>query len=114
MIVLVCGDRWWKDREKIKARLSTLPKDTTILHGACRGADLIAASVAQELGMKVKAFPADWDRYGSSAGPIRNRLMLDERPDLVIAFHSDLSNSKGTADTVTEARSRKIETEVTP
>lgn len=112
MIVLVCGDRWWKDREKIKARLSTLPKDTMILHGACRGADLIAAGVAQELGMKVKAFPADWDRYGPSAGPIRNRLMLDQNPDLVIAFHSDLRNSRGTADTVTEAGHRKIQVEV--
>jgi hypothetical protein len=62
----------------------------------------------------VRAFPADWNRFGPAAGPIRNRLMLDENPDLVIAFHSDLSNSRGTADTVTEARSRKITAEVIP
>lgn len=32
-------------------------------------------------------FPADWDKYGKSAGYIRNQQMLDEGcPDYVVAF----------------------------
>lgn len=108
MIILVCGDRHWTDREAIRRRLNQLPKDAIILHGAARGADSIAGEEAKKLGLTVKEFPADWDKYGRAAGPIRNRLMLDEKPDLVIAFHYDLSKSKGTADTAREARKRGI------
>lgn len=49
-------------------------------------------------------FPADWNRYGRAAGPIRNRQMLTEgKPDLVVAFHDDIESSKGTKDMVTIA-----------
>jgi hypothetical protein len=112
MLVLVCGDRNWKNRDKILARLYELEGDVTVIHGACRGADNLAGEVAISLGYKVRRFPADWDKHGVAAGPIRNREMLDQQPHLVIAFHSNLSSSRGTADTVAEARRRGIPVEV--
>lgn len=49
--------------------------------------------------MNVEKYPADWEKYGKVAGPIRNQQMLDEgKPDVVYAFTDDLSNSRGTAD----------------
>ena len=39
--------------------------------------------------------------------------MLNTCPDLLIAFHNDLSSSKGTKHIVNEARKRGIEVEVT-
>lgn len=111
MIVLVCGDRNWNDRERIARALSKLPNDTTIIHGACRGADEIAGEEAKKLGFKVREFPADWSQ-GRAAGPIRNRLMLTELQNVgngfVLAFHSNIAESKGTADTVREAKRRGI------
>lgn len=113
MKVLVCGDRNWDDRVKVFFRLSKLPEGSVVLNGDCRGADRIAAEVARELGcFTVIDFPANWERHGRAAGPIRNREMLDQKPDLVIAFHPDLSKSRGTADTVREARKRGIPVEV--
>lgn len=112
MKILVCGDRNWSDRDKILARLYELGEDVTVIHGACRGADQLAGQVAKSLGYRVLEFPADWDKHGKSAGPIRNRLMLDQKPDLVIAFHSNLDSSRGTKDSVTEARRRHIPVEV--
>lgn len=56
------------------------------------------------MGFPVERYPADWERYGKRAGPIRNRKMLDQGPDLVVAFGGD----KGTADCVREARRRGI------
>jgi len=112
MKVLVCGDRNWTDEAPIRERLSKLPKDTIILEGGARGADTLARHAAEYLGLKVIEFPADWKKHGRAAGPIRNREMLDQKPDLVVAFHSNLAASKGTADTVREAKKRGIPVEV--
>ena len=112
MKVLICGDRNWDLHDPILNRISKLPIGAIIIHGGCHGADKMAAKVALQCSYKVQEFIADWGKHGKAAGPIRNRQMLDEKPDLVIAFHSDLSKSKGTADTVREARKRGIPVEV--
>lgn len=112
MKILVCGDRNWTDFNSIHRRLCSFPEGTVLLHGDCRGADRIAADIGYMLKFVVFAFPADWNRYGNAAGPIRNRKMLDEKPDIVIAFHSNLQESRGTKDCVTEASRRGIAIEV--
>ena len=112
MKVLVCGSRDWLDIEPIRKELSALPKDSIIIHGAARGADTLADQVAVELGLKVKVFPASWHRYGRAAGPIRNQKMLEEHPDLVLAFCHDLTKSKGTADMIRRARLAKVKVKV--
>jgi len=111
-LVLVCGDRDWIDEGLIEKRLSQLPPGTTIVHGAARGADTLAGTVAKRLGFKVIPMPAKWTLYGKAAGPIRNREMLDLKPRLVIAFHPNLERSRGTKDCVTEAKRRGITTEL--
>jgi hypothetical protein len=45
-----------------------------VLHGAAKGVDARAAEVCDELGVGVKAFPADWGR-GNQAGLERNEKM---------------------------------------
>lgn len=47
-------------------------------------------------------------RREGGAGPLRNRQMLDEVPDLVLAFHAEMQSSKGTKDCVLEANRRGI------
>lgn len=101
MRVLVTGDRNWKNMNIIERELRKLPADTLIIHGAAKGADTLGKFVAERIGLKVindgKGFPADWKRYGRGAGPIRNQQMIDEgRPDLILAFHDDIKDSKGT------------------
>jgi hypothetical protein len=106
MKVLCCGDRDWTSWRVIEETLQGLGPNTIIVHGDARGADKMSGYVAKRLGFQVKAYPADWDKHGKAAGPIRNRLMFDsEQPELVIAFHNDLNSSKGTKDMVKYARS---------
>lgn len=62
--------------------------------------------------MRVVVFPAEWEKFGKAAGPIRNIEMLNENPDLVLAFHNDLSKSKGTAHTVKTAQKRGLKVKV--
>ena len=111
MRVLVCGDRNWTDRGVIHRQLKKLPADTIIIEGEAEGADLIARSVAEELGFTVEPYPALWYVYGRGAGPVRNKQMLDKgKPDLVLAFHDNIEESRGTKDMVMQAAKRGIET----
>lgn len=66
--------------------------------------------VAQELGLLVKRFKPDWERFGKRAGIERNLQMLNEKPDRVIAFWDGVS--PGTRHTITEARNRGIPVEI--
>jgi hypothetical protein len=113
MKVLICGDREWDDRSAIAKVIDRLSDDSTVIHGAARGADSIAGELAAERGLNVRAFPAEWHRYGRGAGPRRNQQMLDEgQPNLVVAFHSNLDKSRGTADMVRRARKAGLPVEV--
>ncbi len=112
MKVVVCGGRDWTNGRLIKKRLIELPCNTIIVEGGCRGADLIAREVALEIGLEVVEFPAAWKKYGKPAGAKRNIKMLDTKPHLVLAFHDDISKSKGTKHIVGEAKRRGIDVEV--
>jgi hypothetical protein len=103
MKILVCGDRKWLDREAIRRELLRFGRGTIVIHGAACGTDTIAGEVAVELGFEVVAVLADWKRYGRGAGPIRNKAMLKLRPDRVLAFHADVSKSKGTLNMIRQA-----------
>jgi hypothetical protein len=77
-----------------------------VLHGDARGADTIVHSVCAELGVKVKAYPADWGR-GKSAGIQRNEYMGKLLVDWAARGHSveviALPGGRGTAHMVSFA-----------
>lgn len=115
MNILICGDRNWSDRGlmlevllRIKRKTDRQKGIVTVIHGACKGADEMAGSIARQFGIsscwKEKPYPANWKKYGRAGGPIRNQKMLDKgEPDLVLAFHNNLRKSKGTLDMVFRA-----------
>lgn len=108
--VLICGDRAWNNYWAIYDVMYRLDRSSIIIHGAAKGADTMAGVIAKNLGFKkIVAVPADWEKYGRAAGPIRNKKMLDMEPDLVLAFHNDIQNSKGTLNMVTIAKKKGIE-----
>lgn len=103
--MLICGDRHWTEMKLIYTLVEALPPDTIVIHGAAEGADALAGKIAESFGLATFAFPAQWQRFGRRAGPIRNQRMLDEgKPSLVVAFHNYLPGSKGTKDMVLKAR----------
>lgn len=108
MRLLVTGDREWHSRavvEMVLERVTAVAGVDVLIHGACRGADLFAQLVAEEMGVPVLPYPAQWKvdgRVDHGAGIKRNQRMLTEgRPDFVVAFHDHLiSQSRGTLDMV--------------
>lgn len=119
--LLVCGDRhWpWERRGPIYAYVEYWHRVgggvDVLIEGECPngGADFIGRRAAEDLGIPVLPFPANWKRFGGAAGPIRNQQMLDEgKPTRVGAFHDDLAHSKGTRDMVVRARRAGIPVDV--
>lgn len=90
MKILVCGGRNFDDYVLLSETLNDLHKSRpfhTIIHGAARGADSLAAQWAKENKVFAQDFPANWNQFGHRAGPIRNKEMLKVgKPDIVIAF----------------------------
>jgi len=112
MKILICGDREWDNLSVIRKVVDGLPKGSTVIQGGCRGADRMAAALARGTGLRVEEYPADWKTYGKMAGPIRNSQMLDQEPIIVIAFHNDISKSKGTKNCVESAKKRGIKVKI--
>lgn len=108
MKVLITGDRNWDDIELIAREFESLPQTMKVVHGCCRGAAQIAGLVAQELGMRVLEYPADWSK-GRGAGYARNQHMLDREHTkydpivLCIAFHDNIESSRETRDMIDRA-----------
>ena len=114
LVILVTGDREWRSPKQIRIiyrELAVFPKGSILVHGAARGVDSLAGEIGKELGFEIRAYPADWEQYGRAAGPIRNRLMLKEqKPDIVIAFHHRIDESKGTKDMIIVAGQSGVKT----
>jgi hypothetical protein len=109
MKVLVCGSRDmpWHFLDLVIQTLRALePRPTVVIEGEARGADTLGKVAAIYDGIEVQKFPADWKTYGKKAGHIRNQQMLDQNPDLVIAFHPHTGITPGTRDMVTRAQAK--------
>ena len=105
MKLLVCGGRTYLNFARIKEEVKKLDPEV-IVHGNANGADKTAGIVAENLGIPCEVYPANWKKYGPSAGPIRNQQMLDEaKPDMVLAF----PGGKGTADMIRRAKKVNIQ-----
>ena len=96
----MCGSREWTDERIVRAVLNGFhwecgEVDMVLIEGGARGADAIAGAWADEPSDDIvspdhRCFPADWEKHGKAAGPIRNQRMLDEgKPDVVLAFKDE-------------------------
>lgn len=110
MRILVCGGRDFTDKTAVYAALVPYLReyraDLEIVSGMAKGADHFAWLFSHHYDLVCHQFPADWEKHGRAAGPIRNQQMIDEgQPDLVIAF----PGGKGTADMVRRAKAAQID-----
>ncbi len=105
MRILVCGGRDFNNYEAMEDVLKQY-EITTLIQGGAKGADALAKKYAKGSNIEMLEYPADWNKYGFAAGPIRNKQMLDEgKPDLILAF----PGGKGTANMKEQARIAGIE-----
>jgi hypothetical protein len=115
MRVIVAGATGWTDAEAIRRELAQLPPGTTVIHGDAPGADALAGAAAARLGLAVEPMAKseqDYARYRRGAWKGLNERMVAAGAALVLAFHADLSRSRGTRHLVALARAAGIEVRV--
>jgi hypothetical protein len=120
--VLFCGD---KDTDlcfesQILFELKQLPKYSTIIHCGHKGVDELVGRLALRIGhLSIRGYYMDekepklliFNGEGFAIGTLpKNSIFYNEPIDLVLAFHPDITYSKGTLTVVREAYERKIPT----
>jgi hypothetical protein len=89
--VIIAGSRGFSNykllREKCNEYLREKRKDYNIIiiSGGARGADFFGEKYAQDEGFPLEIYPANWNKFGKSAGFRRNEQMA-EVADALIAF----------------------------
>lgn len=117
--LLVTGSRLWYDALRLGQALDEAAagyRRVTLVHGKCDprwratgevipwdetggfptmgliGADWLAHQHAFIRGWDIEPHPADWNKFGLSAGPRRNRVMVKRGADRCLGFPLGLSS----------------------
>ena len=95
MRVLVTASRDWDDWGLMVDTLAAYHAEgNTLVVGRGGRGDRWAESIAVRLGWTIDPHPADWDRRGRAAGPIRNSEMVQSGAHVCLAFIRPCRQSK--------------------
>lgn len=109
--LVVAGTRYYNNYAFVASKLDAYladkrdKYDITIICGDAQGADAMGFAYASNHNLKIEHFPAEWGRFGSAAGPIRNKKMA-QKADAVIVFWD--GKSPGTRDMIQNAKAEGL------
>lgn len=104
MKVIIAGSRDITDFGLVNDIVQPYLKNITeIVCGCAKGVDQLGWEIGQIAEIPVKEFPADWNKHGKAAGPIRNKQMADYA-DAAIVIHN---GSKGSLNMIEQMRKLK-------
>ena len=115
MRLIVAGSRYLDDYALVSDTLDHLlqefdPEDIEcILCGKAKGADTFGEWYGTHHGIPITYYPADWDKYGKSAGYRRNADMAKNATHLVAFWDGE---SKGTKHMIDLAHKHGLEVTV--
>lgn len=96
-VIAVVGSRTFSDYDLLSSFLDKMAPITAIVSGGASGADQLAERYAAERGIPTIIHYADWERYGKSAGMLRNSYIVRDATH-VYAFWD--GKSRGTKNTI--------------
>ncbi len=114
MRLIIAGDRRFEDYQLAESWIndvSMMWAFSEIVSGGARGADKLGERYAEDNGVALKVFLADWAGGGKSAGFHRNREMA-EYGNALLAFKA--FDSRGTKNMIEEMLSRQKPVVVIP
>ena len=116
--IIIAGSRIFNNEETFMKAMEELvipiDDDIEIISGGCSGADEMGERFARSRYYRLVVFPAKWNKYGKSAGPIRNEEMakyaVAADRGMLIAF--PIGESRGTRNMIKLAEQYGLEVEV--
>lgn len=114
--MIVAGGREFTDKAFFMQKMDEMLakyENIEIVSGHACGADSMAESYAKFHGLSLKIMPAEWKKFGSAAGSIRNKQMLDyavENEPVWVAFWD--GQSKGTKDMIFKAQKANVDVNI--
>lgn len=107
MKTIIAGGRNITDYSYVEAAVKESGFNITeVVSGCARGADTLGEKYANNNGIAIKKFPADWDTHGKRAGHIRNCQMGDYADALIALWDGQ---SKGTKHMIDYATKKELE-----
>lgn len=104
-VVVITGGRDYLNEKKVFDALDFMRPDHVVEGGCPTGADAFARKWALKNKVSNHTIHAEWDVHGKSAGPLRNKKMLELYPSAaVVAF----TGGRGTANCVDTANKMKM------
>jgi len=108
MKYIIAGGRDFKNRNLMYAVMNTIKKYspsvgkpiTEVVSGDAIGADSLGVEWASVNTIPVRHFPAEWDKYGKSAGFIRNAEMGDYADAAICFWNGESKGTKHMIDTM--------------
>jgi hypothetical protein len=80
-------------------------KPTVVISGRALGVDRLGEEWAKKNNIPIEWYPANWDRDGKAAGPLRNVRMAEKADALIAVWDGE---SRGTAHMISTARKLKL------
>jgi hypothetical protein len=99
--ILIAGSRDYYPIPLIRHHVKVLKKqyeEIRIISGGAKGVDECAEEVAKQLDIPFRKCPANWEKHGIKAGPIRNQYMA-KQADIALFYWR--KGSRGTKNCIT-------------
>ena len=109
MLTIIAGSRNARERDVIQGIMNCpwVKEITRVISGKAHGADRYGEFWAERNGLTVLKFPAEWNIYGMSAGPRRNKEMAQNANALIAIWDG---SSTGTSSMLNYAEKYDLKT----
>lgn len=95
MKTIIAGSRTITNYAKLLQAIDELPwVITLVISGGAKGVDRLGETYAKENDLPLEIYPANWDKFGRKAGPIRNSEMADNAEALLALWDGESRGTK--------------------
>ena len=110
MRTIIAGCRTATDFQDVQKAIEDSEFDiSVVISGAARGADKLGEEWAARNNISIERYPANWDKYGRSAGPIRNGEMAKVADALIALWDGQ---SRGTKNMIETAEKKGLKVHI--
>ena len=106
--VIIAGSRGFSNYKLLKETCNNTLREkkkthnVIIISGHAKGADTLGEKYANDEGFDLEIFPADWKKFGKSAGFRRNEQMAEFADGLIAFWDGESHGTKHMIDIATE------------